>query len=247
MQVANFGRVVLWVVAAVLLFMAAFFGLNRLRDDSVVMQSYAVPPEIGEEVTNALAGALWRGESTPPIGQVRRLPNGRVLVTAPASVQNSVGRVIDDIIKNKPGPTPTIAFDMWVVVASPGEASPISGALADIAPALGAILKATGPAKVELLEKVSTAARAGGRPSQVHGARANMQVQASLRSAEDGQQLVAAELRLGVTGFGWNSSLEAQSEMHPGELLVAGQSALGSEPGTPPTNKQIYYILRATL
>jgi hypothetical protein len=81
----------------------------------------------------------------------------------------------------------------------------------------------------------------------VNGAQANMQVQASLRTAEDDQQVVAAELKLGVTGFAWNSSLEAQSEMRPGELLVVGQSALGSRPGTPPTNKQIYYIVRATL
>ena len=126
MQVANFGKVVLWMVAAVLLFMAAFFGLSRLRDDSVELRSYEVPTEIGEEVANALAGALWRGDSAPAIGQVRRLTNGRLLVTAPASVQNSVGRIIDDIIKNKPGPTPSIGFEMWVVSAGPGEDAPIA-------------------------------------------------------------------------------------------------------------------------
>lgn len=247
MQVANFGRVVLWVVAAVLLFMAAFFGLNRLRDDSVVLQSYAVPPEIGEEVANALAGALWRGDSAPPIGQVRRLPNGRLLVTAPASVQNSVGRIIDDIIKNKPGPTPSIGFEMWVVTAGPAEGAQGNEGLAEVSSALEVIRKAKGPMRFELLEKIQTTAKAGEGNSQVSGARARMQVKASVRTAEDGKAVVAADLQLGVSGFAWESSLRAQSEMHSGELLVVGQSALGSQPGTPPTNKQLYYIVRATL
>lgn len=247
MTVANAGRVVLWVVAAVLLFMAAYFGLNRLRADPVVLQTYAVPPEIAEEVRNALSGALWRGQNDPPIGQVTLMPNGSLVVTAPASVQEGVGRIIHDITENRPGPTPSIRFDLWVVAASPGEGTQASDALEEVAPALEVIRKAKGPLEFELVEKLSTVARTGRDDSSVRGARASMQVRASLRTAEDNQQVVAAKLRTGVGGFGWDSSLEAQAEMRPGELLVVGQSALGSQPGTPPTNRQVYYIVRATL
>ncbi len=247
MQVANFGRMVSWVVAAVLMFIAAYFFFTRLRDDPVVLQTYSVPSEIAHEVQNALAGALWRGETTSPLGRVTALPNGNLLVTAPESVQKGVSRIIHDITENKPGPTPTIGFEMWVVTAAPGEGSQVPDGLTEVAPALGAIQKAKGPLKFELLEKVSTAARAGGDQSRVTGAQTNMEVQASLRTAGENKQVVAAELRLGVSGFGWNSSLRAQSEMRPGELLVVGQSALGTRPNTPPSNKQIYYIVRATL
>jgi len=252
MNVANFGRVVIWVVAAILLFMAAYFGLHRQRDDPVVLESYTVPAEIAGEVRNALAGALWHGNDSPPLGQVTLMPNGRLVVTAPASVQEGVSRVIHDVIENKPGPTPAITFDVWIVTAAPGNDSQAGKAqaaesLAEIGPALGAIQKAKGPLRFELLEKLSTVARTGRDKSKVRGAQAFMEVDASLRTAEDNQQMVAAKLQMGVMGLGWNSNLEAQSEMRPGELLVVGQSALGSPPGSPPSNKQLYYIVRATL
>lgn len=244
---ANVGRVVIWVVVVILLFMAAHFGINRLRGDPVVLQTYSVPAEIGQEVRNALAGALWRGDTTAPLGHVTALPNGDLLVAAPESVQRGVDRIIRDVTKNKPGPTPTIGFEMWVVTAAPGDDVQPSEALSEVAPALEAISKAKGALRFELLEKVSTTTRSGDSQSQVSGARANMGVKASLRTTSENQQVIAAELQLAVNGFGWSSSLRAQSEMRPGELLVVGQSALGAQPNTPPSNKQIYYIVRATL
>lgn len=247
MTITKFGRVALWVVAALLLFMATYFGLNRLRADPVVLENYAVPPEIAEEVSRALSGALWRGQNDPPIGAVTLMPNGRLVVTAPASVQRSVSRIIDDITENKPGPTPAITFDVWVVTATAGGNPQTPEALAEVGPALEVIRKAKGPQAFELLEKLSTVARTGRDSSDVHGARSSMKVDASLRRAEDNQQLVAAKLRIGINGLGWNSGLEAQTEMRPGELLVVGQSALGSPMGAPPSNKQVYYIVRATL
>lgn len=244
MNAIGFGRGVLWFIVVLLAAAALFFGLQKLRSDPVVLQSYKVSPEIAGEARSALAGGLWRGETIAPLGQVTMMPNGHLLVTAPRSVQRGVAQIIKDIEENKPGPTPTIGFEVWVVAASPGSQAGATGLLTEVRPALDVIDKARGPLNFELLEKLTTLARSG-QESEIRGANARLEVEASLRSA--GQEpVVAAKVEVQVSGRNGNAALEAHTEMRPGELLVIGQSSLG-QPHTSGSNSQIYYIVRATL
>jgi hypothetical protein len=212
--------------------------------------SYEVRPEIASEVHSALTAALSRGEVLQPLGRVTLMPSGRLLVTAPASVQAGVGHIVDEVAKSAPAPTPTLRFDSWTVTATPGATVNVSADLAEIEPALAVIRKTKGPASFQLLEKLSTVTRAG-HTSEVRGARSQLEVQASLRQGEDKQQLVTARLEIATNAVwgqpGTGVSLEAQAEMRPGELLVVGQSALSGAPNAPRTDSQVYYIVRATL
>jgi hypothetical protein len=166
-----------------------------------------------------------------------------------------VARIIRDITDNKPGPTPTIGFEVWAVAATPGANAPPAAGLAEVEPALAVIRKARGPMNFELLEKLETTARSGADDSQIRGAVSQMQVRASLRKAADDKPVVAAKIRISVEANRGDppASLDAQTEIPPGELLVIGQSGLasprsfGNQPATPQPNRQIYYIVRASL
>jgi hypothetical protein len=224
-----------------------WYGVQRLQADPVVLQNYNVPPEIAGEVNSSLARALDGG-----LGRVTMMPNGRLVVSARSSVQKGVADVIRDVTQNKPGPTPTIGFDVWVVTATPGNGATSEG-LTEIEPALAAIRKNKGAQNFELRDKLSTLLQSGQQPGRAKSGLSQMEIRASLRKGADNQPTVAARfdidiLRSDLIGVSL-ASLNAQSELRPGELLVLGQSALASPspPGTPQTNKQVYYIVRATL
>jgi hypothetical protein len=254
MRFAGPGKVVLWGVAIVLAAAVLFFAGNRARnDDPPILQSYEVPQEIAAELRSTLATALWRGNDQPALGQIALMPNGQLLVTAPVSVQSGVRRIIREIAESKPVATPTIGFDVWIVTAVPGGDGKVSAALGEIEPALAVIRKTKGPLAFDLVEKLSTVTRAGLSESKVRGATAGLEVQASLRKAEDNQQVVAAKLKLAINATqtqiltGTMRQLEAQIELRPGELLVVGQSAAGAVRDDAKADAQVYYIARATL
>ncbi len=249
MKIAVVAKWSLWVVVAVLAVGAVNFSVNRFRhSDPIVLLTYEVPPEIAEEVHAALHAALHTpGKNGAPLGQVTMLPNGRLLVAAPMIMQAGVKHILRDIAENKPGPTPTIGFDVWVVKATTGSAPSASSALKEIEPALTAIRKNQGPLNFELMEKLSTTARPGRDSSNISGAVAQVQIRATLRRIDATQSMVAAKIVLSVSaGPGAQTGLEAQAELQPGELLVLGQSALASRDASN-TNAQLYYVVRATL
>lgn len=239
-------RTSLWILAMFLAIGAVVLGAKRLQSDPVSLETYSAPPEIAGEVRSALSAALAGNPALKPLGRVTLMPNGRLVVTAPQSIQRGVRRIIDDIIQNKPAPTPTIGFDVWVVTATPG-AAVTAADLAEVEPALAVIRESRGPLAFALLEKLSTKARSGEEESHVRGKNAELEVGASLRKGTNNDSLVAAKLRVVVWQGKTPMHLEAHTEIRPGELLVAGQSALGGTPSTGGPDKQIYYIVRATL
>ena len=255
MRLAIIGRTVLWIAAGVLAATAYYLIVQSQRTDPLVLQNYEVPTDIAEEVRAALAGALYQGDTNPPLGRATLMPNGHLVVSARASVQKGVARIMRDITENKPAPTPSIGFEVWAVAATPGGTAQASAGLTEVEPALAVIRKAKGPMNFELLEKLSTTARSGADDSQMQGALSEMRVRASLRKSIDDKPVVVAKIRIRVSASRGDlpASLEAQTEIPPGELLVIGQSGLassrpfGNQPGTPQPNRQIYYIVRASL
>jgi hypothetical protein len=249
MKIAVIAKWALWIVVAVLAVGVFNFSVNRLKHtDPMVLTSYDVPPEIAEEVHSALSGALSvAGKNGTAVGRVTVLPNGRLLVAAPPEMQAGVRRILRDIADYKPGATPTIGFEVWVVKATTGSAPAASSALNEIEPALAAIGKNQGPLNFELLEKLSTNARPDKDTSNISGALTQVQLRATLRKINATESTVAAKLALSVSaGPGVHAAIEAQAELRPGELLVLGQSAVGNRDASK-ANAQLYYIVRATL
>ena len=107
-----------------------------------------------------------------------------------------------------------------------------------------------GPLRFELIENLALQARAGNNDNSVQGARASLDVEPTIRYDAKGEPLIAARIKFRLvprTGAPFmGGSLKALAELHPGQLLVIGQSTLQSEKPTE-RDSQIYYIVRASL
>ncbi len=255
MSMGTIGRSLAWLATGVVLAMAVMLATQRWRgSEAAVLRSYEVKPEVAAEISNALRTAL--AVNGVSYGQVTLSPGGQLLVTAPPSVQQGVAKILEDIASRKPPSTPTIRFEAWLVVASPGNRAD-SPNLKELEPALAAVEKSQGSMRFELLEKLSAQARSGQR-SQIQGQHAAMEVNTSLLRDSKDQPVIAARIQLhqldfspgipnAMRGSGLEArglGLEAQTEMRPGELLVVGQSSL-SDKSAP--DRELYYIVRAAL
>jgi hypothetical protein len=232
--------------------------IPREADSAVTIRTYNVNPQIAGELRNALASALSTSPGFPPRGQVTLAPNGRLLVSAPPSVQTDVGSVIDEINNRDLAPTPSMLFEAWIVSASPaagveggGDSTAGSQRLNDVEPALAAVRKARGPMRFELVEKLATQARSGNEDSEVRGVRWQMRVTPTIRRGEKDAPVVSAEFYIG--GFprpgdppGLEQAVKSMAELKPGQLLVVGQSSAKPGPGVA-ADSDIYYIVRASL
>ena len=87
---------------------------------------------------------------------------------------------------------------------------------------MNAVKEAKGRVRFEAAEKLSTQVRAG-QKSEIRGQRAGMEVNASLRSDSKDQPMIAARIELTFDSDGHRATLESQTELRPGELLVIGQ------------------------
>jgi hypothetical protein len=246
MNIGATGRSLIWFVVGVIL--AAGVGLLAVRSwrapETNVLRSYDVRPEIANEVDSALRAAL-----SPSIGyqygRVTLSPSGQLLVIAPPSIQKGVEQILKEVASREPPRTPSIHFEAWLVTASPGTPADAPN-LKEIEPALHALEQSKGPARFELLEKLSTQTRSG-QESSVQGDHAILSVIGSLLRGNKDQPIIAALLNLNThtrNPHGPPPFIRAQTELRPGELLVLGQSNLSDGPDA---DRALYYIVRATL
>jgi hypothetical protein len=166
------------------------------------------------------------------------------LVLATPTIQKGVEQILKEVASRKPTASPSIRFEAWLVTASPG-APADSPNLKEIEPALRAVEQSKGPARFELLEKLSLQSQSG-QNSNVQGERASLQVTGSIRRDSKDQPVVAAFVALNthISHGGPPPSIKAQTELRPGELLVLGQSGLSEGADA---DRALYYIVRATL
>jgi hypothetical protein len=255
MNLGDTGRSILWFVVGVLVACASFVLLRPdLVSNSVTIESYPVRPEIARELHSVLRAALASASKEgTPLARVSLLPNGQLLVTAPASVQKGVQRILAEVESKQPEATPSIRFEAWLVKAKRGTQGEAAN-LTEVQPALDAISKAQGaPLHFELLENLSTRTRTGADESLIQGSHAGMKLElATVRRNDKNEPIIAADLRI------WLSTVELSipgraiktlAELRPGELLVVGQSGLAevataAPPGEEP---QLYYIVRASI
>ncbi len=254
MNLREFGRGILWFGTGLALVAAAIFLLHARigqRPDLVTIRSYPVAPEIAGEMRSALAEALTTSTER---GRVSLTSDGRLLVTAPESLQRGVEGVLAQVAAKQPAATPPIQFEIWLVSAATGTATKAdnSPGLVELGPVLADLRKSQGPLQFELIEKVSLQARAGDDESAIQGANFGVRVVPTVRHDSKGNPVVAARIDLRVnppfSGPGIPRSLKALVELIPGQLLVLGQSGLPGRSNTDAISPaQVYYIVRASL
>jgi len=247
-ELKDIGRPLLWFAIGLAAFAVIRVTLLPPTPSlAAVTRSYSVAPEIAGELKNALQEAL------PPVTtHVSSTSDGHILVTAPEALQEGIRSLIADVAAKKPAPTPTIRFEAWLVTAVPATGAPDNEqGLAELRPALAEIQKTKGPLRFELIENLALQARAGNNDNSVQGARASLDVEPTIRYDAKGEPLIAARIKFRLVPrsgapFMGGGSLKALAELHPGQLLVIGQSTLQSEKPTE-RDSQIYYIVRASL
>jgi hypothetical protein len=259
MNLREVGRGTLWFAIGAIVIAGAIFLLQLQigsRHDAVTIRSYQVNPEIAEAMRSALRDALNNSvKDGSQLGRVSLTADGRLLVTAPDSIQGSVESVLAEVAAKQPTATPSIFFEIWLVSAAPGTATAAENGsgLVEVGPALADIQKSQGPLRFSLVEKLALRARAGTDDSSIQGAHFGMRLRPTVRHDSKGNPVIAAGINLDVNpepGPFIPRSLKALAELRPGQLLVLGQSGLqgkanANADATP--ESQVYYIVRATL
>lgn len=218
--------------------------------DEPLLRTYAVPPEQSRSLERALASALSTGKDLPPLGTVRRLPDGRLVVVAPPGIQDGVAAMLRDLDPNKAPPVRTAEFDYWIVLGEPADAAQGVDAIPDIAPALQAIAESQGPMKFGLLEQMHLSSLIDD-DGEADGNR----MQARQVVTEVGGRLVAdIDLAVSVTGTGQHNlhvcmegcnRLKSRIHLDPGQLLIVGQAGVELPAGKPEHGrKTMFYIVR---
>jgi hypothetical protein len=214
--------------------------------DAAVLRTYKVPPEQVRSLENALKSALWTGKDLPPRGTVERLPDGQLLVVAPAGIHEGIAALVGGLASSATPPTHTVAFDYWVVV---GEAAAEAGGLdiPDVGPALAAIVREQGPMRFTLIEKVQMASLLD-ETAKVKGDRTEVRQVVT----EVGGRLVA-DLEI-ITDQGQHAAGEPfcfggsckdfRTRVHvsPGQLLVIGQTGLARPADG--AARSVFYVVR---
>lgn len=236
-------------------------GIGRLAwvesrpTEGPILRSYEVPQDIAQEVRDALSSALSApGKDSDRLGTVIVAPGGQLVVTATPAVQAGVDRIIKDITSRELPPTPSIAYDVWIVTGTPASgAARGSDVPAELESALESLRKSRGDLKFTLLEHLSTSSRPGREGSSVAGAHATVRVDSKLQNGTDGKPRIATQIEIGghekfvpgqpsVQPF----ALKSQVTLVPGELLVVGQS-LSRLQGDDTLRQEVYFVVRATL
>jgi hypothetical protein len=218
--------------------------------DEPLLRTYAVPPEQSRSLERALASALSSGKDLPPLGTVRPLPDGRLVVVAPPGIQDGVAAMLRDLDPSKAPPVRTAEFDYWIVLGEPAEAAQGVDAVLDIAPALQAIADSQGPMKFSLLESMHLSSLIDD-DGEADGNR----MQARQVVTEVGGRLVAdLDLAVSVTGTGRQhlracmddcNRFKSRVHLDPGQLLVVGQAGVEVPAGKAEHGrKTMFYIVR---
>ncbi|MBN1774013.1 MAG: hypothetical protein JXB32_22330 [Deltaproteobacteria bacterium] len=176
-----------------------------------VMATYDAPAPIAEKVAGVLRSLVAEGEN--PAGRVAALPGGRIVVVAPASIQDGVRDFIEHVRSGPlPPPPATIRIRYWLVLGRPAAEPSGLEQLAAAAPALEAVMASTGPLELRLLDRVEAIslenehATAAGRRAEINQRAAR---------AENG---VFADLHIGT-----RARLDTRVLLEPGKLVVLGQ------------------------
>lgn len=222
--------------------------------DEPLLRTYTVPPEQSRAIERALTSALQTGNDLPPLGTVKRLPDGRLVVVAPPGIHSGVEAMLRDLDPSKAPPVRTAEFDYWIVMAEPAGAAEGIDAVPDIAPALQAIVQSQGPMKFKVFEsmRLSSLIDDSGEAS---GDRMHTRQVVS----ELGGKLVAdLELMVETDPAGQSprhfcpaascKQLKSRVHLEPGQLLVVGQTGVRSREGkAEAVPKTMFYVVRGQL
>ena len=211
----------------------------------LVIRTYAVPDGQQNKLTSVLRRLIGTGEAAQ--GRVVQAPGNRVVVAAPAQLQESVGLLIKELAEpSKEARAPqSLAFDYWVVLGQSAEKTDASGVPA-IADALVAVTQSDGPMAFRLVEQLSTVSL-DSEEAEINGQWTRVS-----HTATATESTILANLEIEAPG---RSKVRTVVQLAPDQRLVLGQMGfdpsltreLGIEAPNPEASFKLYIIVRAAL
>ena len=139
--------------------------------DGQLVMTYAVPPERGEAIRDALRVVLLTTrEGVQPQGHASLPMPGMLVVAAPASMQPSIRTAVEELSKGAVAdeiPESTVSFDLWVLAASDEPAQEDDPALRSLGPLLAQIRNEFGFGALQLVDRgMATVSRNSRHPDR---------------------------------------------------------------------------------
>lgn len=140
---------------------------SGISSDGQLVMTYAVPPERGEAIRDALRVVLLTTrEGVQPQGHASLPMPGMLVVAAPASMQPSIRTAVEELSKGAVAdeiPESTVSFDLWVLAASDEPAQEDDPALRSLGPLLAQIRDEFGLGALQLVDRGMAAASKNSR------------------------------------------------------------------------------------
>lgn len=190
------------VVAVLVLRDGRPFGAESGFDPKArVVRVYAVPVDRGDAIRDALRVVLLANrEQAEPLGQASLPLPGQLMVTAPASMHDSIAQSIDELTRGTPVETPasaiseSVAIELWVVaVASgPGTDDP---ALAPASEALAQARSSFSLGRMQLVDRAMAVSATDGAVLSMRTGTLNGNFRLNRADAEQVRLAINLELR----------------------------------------------------
>jgi hypothetical protein len=236
------------IITSVLILLILVTGCGRPLEDkeneqSLVLQSYTVPAEYASEVSSIINSLLTKmeGGQQVKIGQARVGPGNIVLVTAPASIQSGIEKMISDLKQSKPEPPPMVSLTYWIVRGRPAKETTWPSNLKEIESALKAVASSDEPMSFSLQERLNLQSLSG-EDASIYGRTTSVTQRVTIREGS-----VLGDIVIGRNSF------QSRVQIELDKVLVLGQSGLNSSQ-LPTANRRgssddpeasLLYIVRA--
>jgi hypothetical protein len=230
------------VLRTILILLGALMALRAHAETRL----HELPPENPEEVAGAVAAALQANCANREINcRAQALPNGQLLVEAPADAQTEVAAVLQAIAQRSQassGPVRT-TLHYWAVLGVAGEPDSDQASLRPLQPALTQLEQLSGPLGFTIVDRVTLTIVPYGRAG-ISGRRAGLNVNQNTNQVSESEMSASLALTYTSLGAGANAqiaeevSMSVEMTLQRGEFLVLGERKLSAEDG-----RSMFYVV----
>jgi hypothetical protein len=208
--------------------------------DGLVIRTYEVPEDSAERYASVLRHLLFGTKKGELAARVGVLPDGRLVVVGPMSIQQGVEELVAGMKQLPQGPE-TVGITYWVVAARSAAELSLDPSLREIGDPLAELSKREGGLAFRAIDKIAVRSSSDARAS--HDGR-RTEIQQTVHAQGD-ELLADLKIRSSAARSG---PLDTQVPLVPGKPIVLGE--MGVEPdlwpdGGEPVRTRVFYVVRA--
>jgi hypothetical protein len=206
------------------------------------LQIHTLPRDQSREVADALKAVL------PALCHelevecaAENLPDGQLLIEAPAGVQGQVAAVIRSIEERNAGPTPRLTLNYWVISGVRGAPDSDPAALRPLGSVLAQLERLNGELGFSVVDKRSVTSNSGGTAS-LAGSSWNIEQDATVIDTQLNARIMF-QLSLSANGQDpsavvYNQRYDAEVTLDRGEFLVLSEASASN-----PVQDDMFFVV----